>query len=707
MQTKTPTQHQAIAQQSTATHALNIYPFAWPNAPVKMYFSRQPYDISSKLHPRTWPVNIARALPGLKSTHEARIHTSFTAPHQAAIALDLELSAENPDFVKHYYRNAIAQYFKGMDGILTRKGFINETLVYVPQEAASTSQFVAYATFSLVVMIGTFTELPELVVSYKGISYVLRQNLNQVLQKCTRDSLGYIACGNRLIKYKDLYSQQRPEGLEMLPMLTNRLRKDLGLEWPARPKENRYQTYKAQVEKFFHNYLSDQRFRTIVPFTNNEMLTLPQDRVWQLMPKFSEMLFGKDFMGNAHINTHAFAGMRTWGAYERVTQPVQVFFIAPESERETVNRWRKYIFGEGTDFKGFQGYAGIPCAGSPDFDIFYTNSEEQLEEIVAAISMQDRSEGTEYFAIYLTPHSRFSRFPRQKQTYYDVREQLLKYNIQMQCVTLQTGKSSGIALTCSLNNIAIAALGKLGGTPWAVKPVNEHELIIGISAYTNPGTGLKHRASAVCFESNGKFRRQNAFTDDNPTALAGKVAAEIRRYRDLYDNPKRLIIHYYKKMSRAELDPIMDALKQMKLDIDIYVVTINKTEAADLVAFDVSANTHSLLPVSGTIVKVFNDTFLLYNNMRQIPSDNPTIAAGNPYGLKLHIMCTNPTVMEKGFKVADIIAQVYQFSRLYWSTGKQQPYPITQIYTERLARHAAHTSRTDLPEAAKARPFYL
>lgn len=51
MQTKTATQHQAIAQPSTATHALNIYPFAWPNAPVKMYFSRQPYDISSKLHP--------------------------------------------------------------------------------------------------------------------------------------------------------------------------------------------------------------------------------------------------------------------------------------------------------------------------------------------------------------------------------------------------------------------------------------------------------------------------------------------------------------------------------------------------------------------------------------------------------------------------------------------------------------------------------
>lgn len=700
-------QRSVIANEATAHHTINAYPFAWPTSPVKMYFSKQPYDFASKLHPHNWPRQIARALPGLKPAHEARIHTSFTVPHQAAIALELQLSAENPDFVKHYYRHAIAQYFKGVDGILTRKGFINETLVYVPDDRASNTQYVAYSTFSLVVAIGIFTDLPELVISYKGYTYILRQNLSQVLQKCEVANLGYVACGNRLIKYKDLFSQPRSEEFELLPMLTNALRKKLGMEWPARPKENRYKTYKTQVEKFFNNYLTDQRFRAIIPFTGNKMISLPPERVWRLEPKFSDMLFGKDSLGNAQVNTDAFAGMKTSGTYEPAAELVQVFFIAPKAESETVNRWRNYIFGEGTDFKGFPAYSGIPCAASPDFDIYYTNPEEQLAEIVAAISLQERREGTQYFAIYLTPHSRFARFPRQKQTYFDVREHLFKYNIQMQCVTLQTAKSSGMALTCSLNNIAIAALGKLGGTPWAVKPVHEHELIIGISAYTNPGTGLKHRASAVCFESNGKFRRQNAFTEDTPTALAGKIAAEIRRFRELYDNPKRLIIHYYKKMSRAELDPIMDVLKQLQLDIDIYVVTINKTESADLVAFDTTPGSQSLLPLSGTIVKVSNDTFLLYNNTRQTPSINPTVAAGNPYGLKLHIMCTNPVVMEKGLKVADIIAQIYQFSRLYWSTGKQQPYPITQIYTERLARHAAHTQRTDLPEAAKGCPFYL
>ncbi len=696
-----------IAHQSYRQHAVNVYPFTWPEERVPMYFSSKPFDASSKLHPRTWPTHIDSVMHGIQPTPEARIHTSFNKLQKGATAFDIHLPTENEEFVKHYYRYVIAQHFKGVDGILSRKGFINETLVYVPEQSSSNSTFVAYNTFSIRVSIGTFTDLPELIVSYMGHSYVLRKNLSTVQQTCDTENIGFVACGNRLIRFRDLYSHHRPDEYELLPMLTNGLRKELGLEWPVRSKTNRYKTYKEQVDKFFNNYLSDKPFRKLFPFINNQMLTLPKERVWKLEQKFSKMLFGADSTGNRHEDTDAFAGLKNYGPYERITQKVHIFFIAPESERETVDKWRKYIFGEGVGFKGLPGYVGIPCSAPTSHDVFYTNPEDQAIDIAALVSMKERKDDTEYYAIYITPHSRNARFDRQKQIYHDVREALFTYNVQMQCITVGTAKATGMALTCALNNIAIATLGKLGGTPWAVKPINEHELVIGISAYTHPKTRLKYRAAAVCFESNGKFRRQNAFTDDKPTALAGKVAAEIRRYRDLYGNPTRLIIHYYKKMSKSELDPITHVLEQLNLDIDVYVVTINKSESADLIAFDVTEKSASLLPGSGTIVRVTKETFLLFNNTRQLPSDNPSLAAGNPYGLKLHVMCTNPEKMEKGIKALDIIAQVYQFSRLYWSTGKQQPYPITQLYTERLARHASHTTRTDLQEAAKARPYYL
>lgn len=671
-----------------------------------MYFSSRSFECSSKLHPDTWPDHIENIMHGLRPTHESRIHTSFTKPQTGAIPFDINLPTDNEDFVKHYYRNAISQYFKGIDGILSRKGFINETLVFVPNNAASTNAHLTYNTFSLRVSIGTFTDNPELIVSYLGHSYMLRKKLSEVQRSCSVDSLGYIACGNRLIKYKDLYSSRRPEEYEQMPMLTNALRKELCMEWPMRPKTNRYKTYKEQVDQFVSTYLGTESFRKIVPLLSNQMLTLSANSVWVLQKDYSTMLFGPDNSGNPHENTDAFAGMKACGPYERAQQKVHIFFIAPQSEREVVEKWRKDIFGNASGFRGFPGYVRIECTAPPTHDVFYSNADDQATDIASAIYMQERRDDTEYYAIYFTPHSRAARFQRQQQIYHEVRDILFKRNIQMQCITIGTAKLAEKSITYALNNIAIASLGKLGGTPWAVKPIHERELVIGINAFTNQH-GVKYIAAAVCFDSTGKFRRQSAFADDKPTTLAGKIAAEIESYRKLYDNPKRLIIHYYKKMSKRELDPITDMLEGLSLDIDVYVVTISKSESADLLAFDITPNSASLLPCSGTIVRVSSQTFLLFNNTRQNPSESPSLAAGNPYGLKLHVMCTNKEKMEKGIKALDIIAQVYQFSRLYWSTGKQQPFPITQLYTERLARHVARTGRTDLPEAGKTRPFYV
>lgn len=51
---------------------------------------------------------------------------------------------------------------------------------------------------------------------------------------------------------------------------------------------------------------------------------------------------------------------------------------------------------------------------------------------------------------------------------------------------------------------------------------------------------------------------------------------------------KRLIIHFYKKvMSEQELEPILDVLHHLELDIPVIIVSINKTESKELLAFDI------------------------------------------------------------------------------------------------------------------------
>jgi hypothetical protein len=50
------------------------------------------------------------------------------------------------------------------------------------------------------------------------------------------------------------------------------------------------------------------------------------------------------------------------------------------------------------------------------------------------------------------------------------------------------------------------------------------------------------------------------------------------------------------------------------LPIPVIVVTINKTESKELLAFDTSSQ--KLMPYSGTIVKVGAKEYLLFNNTR-------------------------------------------------------------------------------------------
>ena len=63
----------------------------------------------------------------------------------------------------------------------------------------------------------------------------------------------------------------------------------------------------------------------------------------------------------------------------------------------------------------------------------------------------------------------------------------------------------------------------------------------------------------------------------------------------------RLIIHFYKDLSKRNSNPSLTPLHALGLPIPVIVVTINKTESKELLAFDTSSQ--KLMPYSGTIVK--------------------------------------------------------------------------------------------------------
>jgi hypothetical protein len=187
--------------------------------------------------------------------------------------------------------------------------------------------------------------------------------------------------------------------------------------------------------------------------------------------------------------------------------------------------------------------------------------------------------------------------------------------------------------------------------------------------------------------------------------LAGHIAESVKQYATLNKIPGRLIIHFYKTMSDKELKPIMDELDDLGLgDIPVFIVTINKTESEDIVAFD--RNWHERMPESGTIIGIGYNKYLLFNNTRY-GNSKVTTFDGFPFPVKLKIKCSQPELEEDIKVIKDLIDQVYQFSRMYWKSLRQQNLPVTIKYPEMVAQIAPYFEDPGIPPFGKRNLWFL
>ena len=147
-------------------------------------------------------------------------------------------------------------------------------------------------------------------------------------------------------------------------------------------------------------------------------------------------------------------------------------------------------------------------------------------------------------------------------------------------------------------------------------------------------------------------------------------------------------------------------LNSLNLDIPVYVISINKTESEDFVCFDKNStflerNFHtkadniveSLMPYSGTFVNLGKEEtgyrYLLCNNTRYEGSKFNKMD-GFPFPIKLNISCPNKTNDIGNAIIQQLIEQVYQFSRIYWKSVKQQGLPVSIKYPEMIAEIMPH-----------------
>ncbi|MGD9928739.1 MAG: hypothetical protein AB7U05_01865 [Mangrovibacterium sp.] len=157
-------------------------------------------------------------------------------------------------------------------------------------------------------------------------------------------------------------------------------------------------------------------------------------------------------------------------------------------------------------------------------------------------------------------------------------------------------------------------------------------------------------------------------------------------------------------MNEKELEHIEAALHSIDLPIPVFIISINKTESKDIVAFDRSWK--EMMPESGTFINIGSNKYLLFNNTRY-PESNFSAADGYPFPIKLNIDCTDKEQLKDIKVIRQLIDQVYQFSRMYWKSVRQQNLPVTIKYPEMVAQIAPHFDGDDIPDFGKDNLWFL
>lgn len=731
----------------------NILDYNYPEEPVGMYFSTKRGFAPLKsitLIPNEVKEHEKFKRYLSKSNPDRTIYTCYDFAVDDAVRIEINFrNPDNEDFVKAYYRWKLLGYFRQPqfdEVIITNDGVTNDLQLWIKDESAVVEtvnylekpiQIKQYDRFTLKVRYDHLNHHPYLLVACSSPAKLLEYSLLEIFSNIpiqqdpftdTESSNSYITPAhiNRIkickTDIKENYCENRIEKLTTLqkknkyfdyatsyPVLGRELKRFFHFDEkpPARNNGSKYESYFLKISAFKEQYLQGKELRSIFPNLSNDFVTVNPTQVDKVDESKRMLVFGK-----GHRDIRQQSGINH-GPYRQVSSTnVQLIFIYHTSYKDTAREiLKKFInYDKLLDAKSLSHYIGTPCVNfaHADLHIEFNNAVNPLPEIKAKLQNENYRNldlGIKYVGIYVSSINKYSSEELERQCYFKIKEAFLNKGIPTQCMEARKIKNilerGNNGLLYTLQNMCVAICAKLGGAPWLLAEPKKNELIIGIGAFKSHN--MKYIGTAFTFDNMGSFNSYQYFQKDQIDELTGAIQLAIIKYASLNKRLDRLIIHYYKPMNlKTEFEPIDKMLSMLGLDIPVYVVTINKTEANDIVLFDMNSTytdfsretKMSYMPYSGTYVNMGKNrqggnTFILCNNTRYegVPFKSTD---GFPFPVKLKIHCPNREGEIERTLVSELIGQVYQFSRIYYKSVKQQGLPVTIQYPSMIAEIMPH-----------------
>lgn len=696
----------------------NILNFKWPNSAPTFFFSLEDIEGSHPIHKSKFSRQIKEAFPDTDLSNTDQIFTTFTnqIPNAPSIKINL-VNGRELRIYKQYLKHQLRSYFQSKDYIVV-KNFVGDVQVWMPSIKGNTEHYNLYYKFSFKIQFAKLTDLPELIVSYDGTSKVLITSVKDIEET---ELIRRCVYGQRTFNFQmDLDTEDKEafynaiEFDQAFPIFSLPLARalDIPIEEPVRPA-NKYQKYVALINNFATNYLFKEDFKAIFPFKSDSFIDVPLNRINHIDPQLGLLEFGKDQYGNKKTHLVPKLAMNNLNPYKRPNnQNIKFFFVYHSSHKEAIktfyNNLKFGVTAEKKYFKGIEAYVNIKAATSKEHFIEFTNQSDPIPEITEQLEkLSFDHDNVRYAAFYLSPFDKFTPNPEDRDIYVQIKELFLNECIVTQVVDYHKmieNIENQYNFQFSLQNMALAIHAKLGGAPWKLAVTDKKELVIGVGAFTNQGENRRYIASAFSFQNNGLFRNFEYFDQSETVLLAGSICKAIRDFTSVAEADK-VVIHFYKEMSYEELKPIIKGMNALGLKIPLYILNINKTEAEDIIAYDLNWN-KKLMPVSGTYIRISENQFLLFNNARYPNSQRYADTDGYPFPIKIKISSPDEDAFEDVEVIEELLTQVYQFSRLYWKSLRQQNVPITIKYPEMVAQIAPRFNN-GIPKDAKDKLWFL
>lgn len=511
----------------------------------------------------------------------------------------------------------------------------------------------------------------------EGVSYILLQNLQQLVneKQINTKKIGKVLCENQLKSYKSLSDTERSKSAKIYPIVNNYISKLCALNIQYPKQKHKMQHTKRRIDETLKNLLNTEAFKDVVPH-NGVWNKAPEAKI--IPRQTTAYRFGNNASANDIRN-----GLKEHGPYHGGSAcNTQLFFIVPSQGLVLWDKLKKHIKTT-QGHTPLEAYSHLNTYYNAELDLKLTNDKSISKQLATHLDQLKLASDTNYFAIYISPYSKYDENKENRAVYYQVKELLLNKRILSQVIDLDKAMNS--TLNYWIPNIASAMVSKLGGTPWLLDKEDEKELVIGFGASRCYDDDEQYIGSAFCFNNNGRFQDFECWPKSEEWALIGQLKLAIERFKGKNKVINRIIIHYFKEIRRKDFDMIEKMLDDLNYNFPVVVVKINSSFAPNTLVFN-NKKLHQLL-LNGSYVPLHNNGYLMYINEYKTVYHNPE---KGPYPLKISLQSNTLNYIHNRQVVEDIMQQLHDFTHLHWRSLAQPRIPVTIAYPKYLAHLSPH-----------------